>query len=237
VWMRRAPCIRISSILVLAIASGVAAADAAPAGQMRGTILFGRHDPAPGAVIAVRPDGAPTPVWIATSGEDGTFGFDRMVDGAYRVEVRRDGYEPVVQTGIAVRSPFRAIVEVVLHRGPSPAAPVVNREAGTASLTGTVRLAGGGGVAEAQVRLVRADGGADPEVARTTADGGFAFEGLRAGTWRLQVIGAGLLPLRASIDLTGTVDLDAQLAPQPADYEPSAEDLIVPEDVIPPAGS
>jgi hypothetical protein len=48
------------------------------------------------------------------------------------------------------------------------------------------------------------------------------------------VSGAGLLPLRAELDLSGDVSLEAQLATQPANYKPLPQDLIVPEDVLPP---
>ena len=171
----------------------------------------------------------------ATTGTAGTFAFDGLPDGAYRAEVRREGFSPVVKSGIKVRAPFRAVVEILLVRGESPheAAPAAE---GSASLAGTIRVAGGAPLAEGRVRLTRADGADDARMILTDAAGAFASPQLKAGRWRLDVSGAGLLPLRVDLDLVGDVALEAQLAAQPASYRPPAQDLIVPEHVIPPAG-
>jgi hypothetical protein len=224
-----------------ALAAAVYAADApvAPAsssGQLRGTISYGRRAPAVGAVVIVRPESAPSPVRIATTGNSGTFGFDGLPDGMYRAEVRRDGYAPVVKSGIQVRTPFRAVVELLLARGDpaagaAQAAPPVE---GEASLAGTVRIAGGAPVAEVRVRLLRRDAVGDARMVTTDGAGAFSVPQLAAGRWRLDLQGAGLLPLRAELDLAGDVKLEAQLATQPANYKPLPQDLIVPEDVIPP---
>ena len=221
-------------------AAGPSDAPVSPAvasGQMRGTISYGRRAPAVGAIVIVRPENAPSPVRVATTGTTGTFAFDGLPDGAYRAEVRRDGFVPIVKSGIQVRTPFRAVVEVLLVRGEM--APEAVRAAGaaegSASLTGTVRVAGAAPVAEIRVRLTRIDGAADARMLLTDAAGAFTMPELPAGRWRLDVQGAGLLPLRADLDLAGDVALDAQLAAQPATYRPLPQDLIVPEDVIPPA--
>jgi hypothetical protein len=209
---------------------------APPAGQVRGTISYGRHAPAVGAIVVVRPEDAPSPVRVATTGTKGTFAFDGLRDGAYRAEVRRDGYVPVVKFGINVRAPFRAVVEVLLVRGEAPHEEAKAIE-GSASLSGTIRVAGGAPLAEARVRLTRADGADDSRMVLTDAAGAFASPELKAGRWRLDAQGAGLLPLRVDLDLAGDVVIDAELAAQPANYRPLPQDLIVPEDVIPPAGS
>jgi len=209
---------------------------APPAGQVRGTISYGRRAPAVGAVVVVRPENAPSPVRIATTGTSGAFAFDGLTDGSYRAEVRRDGYVPVVKSGISVRAPFRAVVEVLLVQGETPREEAT-AATGSASLAGTIRVAGGAPLAEARVRLTRADGADDSRMMLTDAAGAFASPGLKAGRWRLDAQGAGLLPLRVDLDLAGDVVIDAQLAAQPANYRPLPQDLIVPEDVIPPAGS
>ena len=68
----------------------------------------------------VRPESGASPVRAATTGTTGTFAFDGLSDGAYRAEVRREGFSPVVKSGIKVRAPFRAVVEILLVRGESP---------------------------------------------------------------------------------------------------------------------
>jgi len=211
-----------------------APAAAGPSGQIRGTISYGRREPAVGAIVVVRPEAGASPVRAATTGTTGTFAFDRLPDGTYRADVRRDGFAPVVKSGIKVRAPFRAVVEVQLSRGDAPREPVA-AVSGTASLAGTIRVATGAPLGEARIRLTKLDGADDARTVLTTGTGAFAFPGLVAGRWRLDAQGAGLLPLRAELDLVGDVAIEAQLAAQPANYRPLPQDLLVPEDVIPPA--
>jgi len=228
-----------SGLFALLVAADPPTPQAPPtpsSGQVRGTISYGRHAPAVGAIVIVRPESATSPVRVATTGTSGTFAFDGLRDGSYRAEVRREGYAPVVKSGIQVRAPFRAVVEVLLVRGETLHEEAKTVE-GSASLTGTIRVAGGAPLAEARVRLTRADGADDSRMLLTDAEGTFSLPLLKAGRWRLDVQGAGLLPLRADLDLAGDVAIEAQLAAQPANYRPLPQDLIVPEDVIPPAGS
>ncbi len=210
-------------------------AAASPSGQLRGTVSYGRRAPAVGAIVIARPESAPSPVHLATTGTSGTFAFDGLADGTYRVEVRRDGSLPIVKSGIKVRAPFRAVVEVVLVAGAAPRGDAVS-VVGSASFTGIVRVAGGAPLAEARVRLTRDDGADDSKTVLTDPAGGFSIPQLKAGRWRVEVQGAGLLPVRAELDLSGDVAFDVQLAAQPANYRPLPQDLIVPEDVIPPPG-
>ena len=217
-----------------AAAQAQAAATGGPSGQIRGTISYGRREQSVGAIVMVRPESQPSPVRVATTGTSGTFAFDGLSDGTYRAEVRRDGFAPVVKTGVKVRAPFRAVVEVLLTRGDAPKEPVA-AVTGTASLSGMIRVATGAPLAEARIRLTKLDGADDARNFLTTGTGAFAFPGLAAGRWRLDALGAGLLPLRADLDLVGDVAIEAQLAAQPANYRPLPQDLLVPEDVVPPA--
>ncbi len=211
-------------------------AAASPSGQIRGTVSYGRRAPAVGAIVLAKPEGAASPVHLATTGLNGGFAFDGLADGTYRVEVRRDGSVPIVKSGIKVRAPFRAVVEVVLVPGEgarSEPSPVD----GTASFSGIVRVAGGAPLAEARVRLTRGDGADDSQAVLTNAAGTFTIPKLMSGRWRVEVQGAGLLPVRAELELSGDVAFDVQLAAQPANYRPLPQDLIVPEEVIPPPGA
>ena len=216
-----------------AVDAGAPAAPARPAGQIRGAISYGRRIPSVGAVVLLRPERAASPVYAATTGAAGTFGFDGVPDGTYRAEVHREGYATQSKSGIVVRAPFRAVVELILAPGTAASAPPEAAE-GDAGLAGHVRIAGGAPIAEVHARLVRPDAQDDPKMVLTDASGGFVFPGLKAGRWRLELQGAGLLPLRAELDLAGDVVLEAALAQQPANYQPPAEDLIVPEEALPP---
>jgi hypothetical protein len=181
----------------------------------------------------VRPEGAITPVRVATTGINGSFAFEGLTDGRYRVEAYHEGYVPDVKTGVQVRAPFRAVVEIMLTRGATPVAPPPRVE-GTASLSGQVRVARGEPLPEARVRLTRGDGGDEARSMLTDGSGRFSVEGLKAGRWNLEIQGAGWLPLRADLDLAGSVAVEVQLAAQPASYKPPPRDLIVPEEVLPP---
>jgi hypothetical protein len=220
--------------LVLLVATPVVAQVPAPAGQMRGVITTARRTPAVGAVVLVRPEGAPSPVRVGTTGSSGRFAFDGLVDGTYRAEVRREGYAPVVKSGIEVKAPFRAVVEVTLARGNAAPAEAPSKAEGTGAVRLTVRTSPESPLAEARVRLVQAEGREDPRASLTDAKGEAAFENLPAGTWRLEILGAGLLPLRAAIDVPGEIAVEATMSPQPADYQPAPQDLIVPEEATPP---
>jgi hypothetical protein len=186
-----------------------------------------------GAIVIVRPQAGPSPVRIATAGTSGTFAFDGLPDGTYRAEVRRDGYVPIVKSGIQVRAPFRAVVELLLVPGNAPADPAAVAT-GSAALNGVVRVSGGAPLAEARVRLTRPDGADDSRTVLTDPAGVFALPQLKSGRWRIDVQGAGLLPVRADLELDGDVAIDVQLAAQPATYRPLPQDLIVPEEAIPP---
>lgn len=212
------------------------ASPGAASGQLRGTITYARKDPAVGAVVIVRPENAASPLRVATTGPSGTFAFDGMADGVYRAEVRHEGYVSVVKTGVQVRAPFRAVIEILLMRGDTPREPTVELP-GTASLSGKIRMSRGTALAEARVRLMRPDGADETRALLSDGSGAFVIPKLKAGRWRLEVQGAGLLPLRADLELVGEMALEAQLAPQPSSYRPPAQDLIVPEEAIPPPGT
>lgn len=207
---------------------------ASAAGQMRGVITTARRTPAVGAVVLVKPEGAATPVLVGTTGVSGRFAFDGLADGTYRAEVRREGYLPVVKSGIAVKAPYRAVVEVTLVRGKAGPEEASALPPGTGTVRLTVRTGPETPLAEARVRLVQAEGREDPRATLTNGSGQASFESLPAGTWRLEILGAGLLPLRAALDVAGEIAVDATMSPQPADYQPAPQDLIVPEDATPP---
>src|SRR5712675_3754860 len=100
---------RVGAGLAVLLATSGWAADPAPpvpaplpSGQIRGSVSYGRRDPAAGAVVVVRKENASSPVHAATTGAFGAFAFDGLADGTYRADVARDGYKPVVKSGIVV---------------------------------------------------------------------------------------------------------------------------------------
>jgi hypothetical protein len=219
-----------------------AAADAR--GQIQGAALVRRNVPVVGAVVTVRRSDDVSDLRLTTTDVRGAFRFDGLPDGRYRCEVAHDGYATVVKEDVDLRAPFRAVVEVTMAPAaagvappPAPAivsADVIAPDAGAAALRGAVRDAQGKGTGEVRLRLTREDGSDDPREQVTAGDGSFAFAGLRPGRWRLEVQGAGLLPVRTTVALAGTTSLAVSLVPQPAGHLPSVDDLMPREEPVPP---
>jgi hypothetical protein len=82
--------------------------------------------------------------------------------------------------------------------------------------------------------MQRVDGTDEPRSTLSRADGSFAVEDLSPGAWRLEILGAGYLPIRVALDLDVDSRLTALLVPQPMNYTPAPEDLLPPEEPIPP---
>jgi hypothetical protein len=155
------------------------------------------------------------------------------------VRISREGYTSKVKDGIVLKFPFRAVVEITMEPGTANLAAAGDApSAGVAPVVvrGSVKSSEGDGVGEAWVRVVRQDGSVDPVDLRTPVDGGFAFEGLAAGEWRLEIIAIGYLPLRQRLMVGTDTELTVQLIRQPPDYEPSPIDLLPPEVPVIPEG-
>jgi hypothetical protein len=193
-----------------------------------------------GATVLVQARENPSRLYLTSSGEGGSFQVDGLPDGQYRVRVARAGLSPVTKEGIAVRFPFRAVVEVTMRPGrddtapaePAPAAGSGDRLA----LRGQVREREGGAMPEVRLRLARIDGRFDPRSLRTGPEGGFEIPDLPSGKWRLDIQGVGFLPMRQPIDLERDTELSVVMVRQPAQYEPSPLELMPPEQPVPPEG-
>lgn len=233
--------------LLLATPPASRAADEAPppavrdggTSRLEGVAKIGRRTPAVGATVSVRPEGGATPVRLTTTDEKGRFRFDGLADGAYRADFRRDGLEPVVKSGIEVRFPFRTVIEIAMKKGEAPSGggpPAPPAGAASHTLRGVVSILGAGPAPETRVRLLRTDGSHDPRFALTGADGTFTIFELPGGPWRIEILGAGYLPIRADLEIAGDVAVEARLAGQPADYLPPPLDLLPQERPVPPPG-
>jgi hypothetical protein len=228
--------------LLLACAFSVLppAAANAPAAQIEGKVTLGRNRPLVGAVVLVRSETDPGPIWVTASDQNGAFRVRDLPDGTYRIGIRRDGLRPFEQTGVVLKAPFRGIVEAIL----APADPVTNSEpepdtvpaAGTIRIVGTVTGADGDPAAGAEVRFVRSDGSVDPHETRVGATGDVEVADLPAGRWRVEVLDPGAIPLRATVDVTQDVVLRVRLVAQPANFQVAIEDLMPKERAIAPPG-
>ncbi len=211
-----------------------------PAAQIEGKVTLGRNRPVVGAVVLVRSETDPGPVWITASEQTGAFRVLDLPDGSYRVVIRREGLRPFEQTGVALKAPYRGIVEAIL----TPDDPMATRApeavekpaSGTIRIAGTVTGPGGEPATGAEVRFVRADGSVDPRETRVDASGRVEVSDLPAGRWRVEVLDPGAIPLRATVDLREDVDLRVRLVAQPANFQVAIEDLMPKERAIAPPG-
>jgi hypothetical protein len=221
--------------------------EAAPASsnrgrQLQGTVILRRNVPVVGANVLVRAEGTGSSFDLTATDAKGAFKVDSLPDGTYTVEVLRPGLKPITKQNVAIRAPFRAVVEVMMEPESGAAASTETRSAdgaepsssGLIQVRGLVTTRDSGPKGEIRVRLVRPDGSEDPRAALTQPDGTFALEGLPAGPWRIEVLGAGYLPIRAKLYLGADSRVTATLVQQPANYKPAPEDLMPPEEPIPP---
>jgi hypothetical protein len=204
--------------------------------RLEGTVSFDRHRRAVGTAVVASTGAGRRLLWLTTTDGKGFFVFDRLPEGAYRVEVRRDGFAPVVKEKVELRFPFRAVVEVTLVAEPGRRAAAAPPQDKRIRLSGKVTVRGAGPLPEARLRLVRSGGGDDPRSVLTRRDGTFALADIPAGTWRIEALGAGYLPVRADLDLSSDASLEAVLVPQPASYVAPALDMLPQEEPIPPPG-
>ncbi len=215
------------------------ASASAHASRLQGKVYLGRNRNVTGAVVRVAKDGDPSRVWLTSTDDKGVFRVDGLGDGSYGVRVEREGLEPVEKSGIGVKFPFRAVVELVMKPAAAPPAPPAGAAASASDsaplrLTGVVRDVALDALAEARVRVVDPTGRTDPRVATTSADGAFGFDDLAPGDWAIHVRGVGRLPIRLRLALGADTTLDAMLVQQPATYVPSPLELMPPEEPIVP---
>jgi hypothetical protein len=219
----------------------VASAPATPATGtiIQGTVILKRKSPVVGAAVVVRSQDGGSSVVVTSTDAKGNFRVDSVQDGSYRLDVTREGYEPVVKDNVAVKAPFRAVVEIVMEAAKggatAPAAtPKDGASTGPIRLTGVASTRDSGPKGEVEIRMQRADGKDEPRSTLSMQDGSFAIDGLTPGAWRLELLGAGYLPIRVALDLEEDSRMTATLVPQPMNYTPAPEDLLPPEEPIPP---
>jgi hypothetical protein len=239
--MRRAARIAVAAVALTASFRAARPAETVSTGsrtaRLEGTASLDRHRRVVGAAVVAGTRAGRSLFWLTSTDDKGLFVFDALPEGTYRVELRRDGLEPVVKEGIEVRFPFRAVVEVTLSPRATGRAAAGHDAAAVGKrvrLTGIVTVRGAGPLPEARVRLIRTDGTEDPRATLTQRDGSFAVEDVPAGACGIEVLGPGYLPVRTALDLAEDASVEAILVPQPANYVAPAIDLLPQEEAIPP---
>jgi hypothetical protein len=211
--------------------------------RLQGTASLGRNRTVTGATVLVRPRAESSRVYVTATDERGRFVLAGLADGEYAVAVWREGLQPVSKAAVAVKYPFRAVVEVLMKplEGsaspvPTPAADAAGSAVGPAiHLHGEVRDRDGEPIEDVVVRFTHREARADPRTVRTDVEGAFEID-LPAGAWHLLASGIGFLPLRAALAIEADTELVVSMIRQPADHDPAPLDLMPVEEPIPPEG-
>lgn len=235
-------------------------APSAPTAEMRGSALeSGTRRPLAGAVATLYSDSEKGAHYLTSSDPSGRFLFRGLPAGTYTLEVALPGYRTARKHALEVRPPFRSIVEVVLEPGSdaeagAPAgAPPGARGSEPAGATGAApegEPAGAGAplivtltdreqrpVPEALVALVPVDGEGERRTARTDAAGRVEFESLPPRRYRLTASAPGYLTVRTerlALAEGSAARVAIILTPYPLDFTGSVEDLLPPEEPLPP---
>lgn len=231
---------KLTTTIAVLLALALPAVAAERLSRLQGRTYLDRNDQVIGATVVVRPADDASRLFVTSADGDGNFRVDALPDGDYDVLVRREGYAPVIKRAVALKFPFRAVVEIRMDSGDDVAAPLMPAEAIPASresfaVSGTIVRRDGEGIDEARIRLVREDASADPFDAETRGEGAFEMSGVAPGIWRLEVFAVGYVPLRQPIALTEATEIAVTLVRQPADYQMTPLELMPPEEVRPPA--
>ena len=198
----------------------------------------GRRRWVTGAVVLATPESGESRIYVTTTDEKGKYRFESIPEGVYDVILMKHGLAPVTKDHVELQFPFRQVLEVLMEPG---AGEVADASVGTptapgaaTTLEGLVRSRDGEALAEVRIRLIRADGTVDPRYALSGREGRFNLSDLEPGGWRIEILGAGFLPIRVPVTLAGQATVTAVLVAQPASYEPQPLDLMPPEMPIPP---
>lgn len=209
--------------------------------RLQGRVHLSRTRMVVGATVLVQQQDDASRIFVTSSDEKGRFRVEDLPDGKYKVAIDREGLAPIVKENIALRFPFRAVIEMPMTQQDGPAAAGGQPSQAAAAdkkkilVHGRVVERGGEPIPEVAVRFIRTDGMADPYPVRTANDGSFELTDVLAGHWRLEARGAGYLPIRIGLDLDEDAMVDVALVQQPAEYDPSPLELMPPEEPIAPA--
>jgi len=206
--------------------------------RIQGTVILSRRNPVVGATVLLTALDPPRRVWVSSTDDRGEFRMDALPEGSYRLEARRQDLASVVRDRIALHPPFRAVIELTMHPVEGGATPETTASPGAEAaglhVTGRTVDRAGTPVPDARLKWVDAAGRRDPANLQSGEDGSFKLENLPPGTWRLEVLGVGFLPVRVDLPVQEDTAVTAVLVRQSAGHEPLPLDLIPPEEPIPP---
>jgi len=206
----RTATILILSLLILALP--VAAQEF---GSVAGSVSNADGDPIGNAVVTLTPadhGGGNRPLATVTD-EEGLFGFERVVAGDYNISamVPRLGR---ANEDVVVVANEETFVELIIG--------VQNGDDGEGGVTGTVADPDGNPIAAAEVMLMGdpmggGPGGGRPAhfMTRSDRDGAFAFEGVPAGNYTINIGRFGYVPFQGEIEVVADEVVELEIVLQP----------------------
>ena len=162
----------LTGIVLIAALTTACGEDVVPPveGSISGTVTL-EGSPLSGVTVALSGgDSQPT-----TTGGDGTYRFDKVIEGSYTVTI----------SGFPADAEFETTMSATISAGsPNATADFAGTYTRTSSVTGTVTVEGMG-LGGIMVALT----GTESQSATTGDDGGFSFSGLRAGDYTVEMSG------------------------------------------------
>ena len=227
------------AVVALAVGFGVSAADGERRLRLQGRASVDRRTHVVGAVVSVRPVGDLTRVYLTTTDDGGKFHIEGLPEGDYDVSFSRIGYTTVVKDNVRLKFPFRAVVEVTMPRSEDPIPDAIDHPEDETiepiKIRGIVVHRGDAGIiTEARVRFVHPEGEQNPRATETGVDGIFELSDLPSGPWEVVVDAVGFIGVTAVLDLQQDTEIALALVRQPANYTPTAFELMPPERLVPP---
>lgn len=216
-------------------------------GQTHGTVFDSRREGVAGLTVALIPEAGPI-IMGTTTDEAGIYAFRKLAGGTYSVVLRDPGVGVARKDGVRVRPLFRSIVDfnvpadlgdhTVPAPVPAPSPATADGSDGTIVLTGTVVDVQGNPVPDASVKLTPFE--AQGRLGRSRTDqAGRCQIPLTPGTYRIVVSAPGFMTWSLApvpLEGTGSLSLSLVLVSFPMGFEGTLEDLLLPQDPIPPEG-
>ena len=183
-------------------------------------------------------------VTVTDTDGKGIYGFDNLAAGAYDLEVSGSGFQHQIKKGIVVQPPFRNIVDFSLPPGPiapiEPASPVVYQPASAEvvlrEVTGSITDKDHRPIPDALISLVNPATGSSFR-GRSSRDGKSRIEAVPVGVYRAMISSPGYVTIELSrVEVTADAGLILNLAlvEYPLHFDGRPEDLIPPEQPVPP---
>lgn len=225
--------------LIALLCAGTAPAEE-PRGRLRGELKTRALEPIPGATVVATRAEAPPLLALTTTNERGALSLDGLPLGTFDVRARAEGFRAERVEGIALRGPFRTVVDMRADAGPAPPL-ALSLPASEGALRARVVVVDPRDqpLSGVLVELSPVGHRADPARARTSPGGDASLGPLEPGRWRVALSRAGWSRLVVP-DLEwrgGTLTVLARMLPRETDTPTPLEDLLPQAEFLEPGPS